>query len=187
MRIAGGEFRGRILNAPKGLDVRPTQDRVREALFSMVQNEIGGVRFLDLFAGSGGVGLEALSRGAAHAAFVESSPRSLACIAKNIAMLKVEPRASVIRADVYAWLNGSAAEPFDMAYADPPYALGAEQGYAAVLARLAAGGFVRQGGLFVAEMRRGQEPDSAPDWELCRDRTYGQTRLVLYRRLQSAV
>ena len=74
MRISGGEFRGRVLSVPKGLDVRPTQDRVREALFSMLQNDIRGARFLDLFAGSGSVGLEALSRGAETVAFVEHAP-----------------------------------------------------------------------------------------------------------------
>ena len=158
----------------------------------MLQNEIVGARFLDLFAGSGSVGLEALSRGAAMATFVEQSPHSLSSIAKNIAMLKAEPRCNVIRADVYGWLtahechnatNGLAALNglnFDIAYADPPYALGAEHGYADMLARLAAGGFVRPGGLFVAEMRQGQTPDTSPAWELCRDRTYGQTRLAVY-------
>ncbi len=173
----------------------------------MLQNEIGGARFLDLFAGSGSVGLEALSRGAAMSTFVEQSPHSLSSIAKNIAMLKAEPRCNVIRADVYSWLaaahechnatNGLTAHEchnatngltalnglnFDIAYADPPYALGAEHGYADMLARLAAGGFVRPGGLFVAEMRQGQTPDTSPAWELCRDRTYGQTRLAVYAR-----
>ena len=205
MRISGGEFRGRVLSVPKGLDVRPTQDRVREALFSMLQNDICGARFLDLFAGSGSVGLEALSRGAAEVAFVEHAPRSLACLSRNIAMLKVEAQCRMIRANVYAWLaadpaannglkgvnglkasngpNGlNAPEAFDMAYADPPYAVGAEHGYTTVLARLAEGGFVKPGGLFIAEMTSGQAPDSAPAWELCRDRTYGQTRLAIYRR-----
>ena len=207
MRISGGEFRGRVLSVPKGLDVRPTQDRVREALFSMLQNDIRGARFLDLFAGSGSVGLEALSRGAAEVAFVEQAPRSLASLAQNIAMLKVEARCSTIRADVYAWLsatsnapngsnglngfnapkglnalNGSNGLGFDIAYADPPYAVGAEHGYATVLARLAEGGFVKSAGLFIAEMTAGQAPDSAPAWDLCRDRTYGQTRLAIYRR-----
>jgi 16S rRNA (guanine966-N2)-methyltransferase len=204
VRISGGEFRGRVLSVPKGLDVRPTQDRVREALFSMLQNDICGARFLDLFAGSGSVGLEALSRGAAEVAFVEQAPRSLASLARNIAMLKVEDRCRVIRADVYAWLsaalnasnalNGLNASNalnglnapnglgFDIAYADPPYAVGAEHGYATVLARLAEGGFVKPAGLFIAEMTAGQAPDSAPAWELCRDRTYGQTRLAIYRR-----
>ena len=186
MRISGGEFRGRVLSVPKGLDVRPTQDRVREALFSMLQNDIRGARFLDLFAGSGSVGLEALSRGAAEVAFVEQAPRSLASLAQNIAMLKVEARCSTIRADVYAWLSTAADAinglGFDIAYADPPYAVGAEHGYATVLARLAEGGFVKPAGLFIAEMTAGQAPDSAPAWELCRDRTYGQTRLAIYRR-----
>ena len=181
------------MSVPKGLDVRPTQDRVREALFSMLQNDIQGARFLDLFAGSGSVGFEALSRGAETVAFVEHAPRSLACLSRNIAMLKVEDRCRVIRADVYAWLatvqtasNGlessdhSAA--FDIAYADPPYAVGAEHGYATVLARLVEGGFVKPGGLFIAEMTSEQTLDSSPAWELCRDRTYGQTRLAIYRR-----
>ena len=200
MRISGGDFRGRVLSVPKGLDVRPTQDRVREALFSMLQNDIRGARFLDLFAGSGSVGLEALSRGAAEVAFVEQAPRSLASLAQNIAMLKVEARCRTIRADVYAWLsaangpNGPNAlnAPnglnainglgFDIAYADPPYAVGAEHGYATVLTRLAEGGFVKPDGLFIAEMASEQAPDNAPAWELCRDRTYGQTRLAIYRR-----
>ena len=201
MRISGGEFRGRVLSVPKGLDVRPTQDRVREALFSMLQNDICGARFLDLFAGSGSVGLEALSRGAAEVAFVEQAPRSLASLAQNIAMLKVEDRSRVIRADVYAWLSTASNAPnglnalngsnglnapnglgFDIAYADPPYAVGAEHGYATMLARLAEGGFVKPAGLFIAEMTAGQTPDSAPAWDLCRDRTYGQTRLAIYRR-----
>ena len=181
------------MSVPKGLDVRPTQDRVREALFSMLQNDIRGARFLDLFAGSGSVGLEALSRGAETVAFVEQAPRSLACLSRNIAMLKVEDRCRVIRTDVYAWLaaapsasNGfessdnSAA--FDIAYADPPYAIGVEQGYATMLAHLVEGGFVKPGGLFIAEMTAGQALDNSPAWELCRDRTYGQTRLAIYRR-----
>ena len=210
MRISGGEFRGRVLSVPKGLDVRPTQDRVREALFSMLQNDIRGARFLDLFAGSGSVGLEALSRGAETVVFVEHAPRSLACLSRNIAILKMEDRSRVIRADVYTWLsaasnasncpngldstnglnapnglnavNGSNGLGFDIAYADPPYAVGAEHGYATMLVRLAEGGFVKPGGLFIAEMTSGQTPDSAPAWELCRDRTYGQTRLAIYRR-----
>ena len=183
MRISGGEFRGRVLHAPRGMDVRPTQDRVREALFSMLQNEIRGTEFLDLFAGSGGVGLEALSRGAARATFVESSPQSLACIKRNMEALQAGPRCRAIRADAYAWLRGTPPGPFDIAYADPPYALGAKQGYAGMLERLAEGGFVRPGGLFVAEMRQGQSPDGSPLWELCRDRIYGQTRIAVYRRL----
>ena len=170
------------MSVPKGLDVRPTQDRVREALFSMLQNDICGARFLDLFAGSGSVGFEALSRGAETVTFVEHAPRSLACLSRNIAMLKVEAQCRMIRADAYEWLGRPAETAFDIAYADPPYAVGAEHGYATMLARLAEGSFVKPGGLFIAEMTSGQASDSAPAWELCRDRTYGQTRLAIYRR-----
>ena len=185
MRIAGGEWRGRNLRVPQGDAVRPTQDRVREALFSMLQFELEGANFLDLFSGSGAVGLEALSRGAARATFVELSPRHVACVNANIALVKVEARASVVRADVYAWLASAAPMAFDVAYADPPYELGAEQGYARMLALLAERGVVKEGGLFIAEMKSHQSPDASPLWELCRDRLYGHTRLAIYRRLDA--
>lgn len=182
MRIAGGDWRGRNLKVPSGDAVRPTQDRVREALFSMLQFELAGASFLDLFAGSGSVGFEALSRGAARATFVEQAPRHLACIESNVAMLKAEARCQLIRADVYAWLSSQANTAFDIAYADPPYALGAEQGYAKVLAILAERNIVKPDGLFIAEMKGHQKPDESPLWDLCRDRTYGQTRIAIYRR-----
>ena len=181
MRIAGGEWTGRNLKVPAGDAVRPTQDRVREALFSMLQFELQGANVLDLFAGSGSVGLEALSRGAARATFVELAPRHAACLRANIATVKAEDRCTVVKADVYAWLD-TAAGAFDVAYADPPYALGAEQGYARVLARLAERGVVKEGGLFIAEMKGHQRPDESPAWDLVRDRVYGQTRIAVYRR-----
>jgi len=187
MRIAGGEWRARNLRVPSGDAVRPTQDRVREALFSMLQGAIEGAQVLDLFAGSGSVGLEALSRGAASATFVELAPRHLACLEANIAMVKAEARTQVVRADVYAWLASAGAPMgFDLAYADPPYELGAQHGYAQVLELLAAKNIVKPGGLFIAEMKSHQDPDVSEKWELCRDRTYGQTRLAVYRRLEKS-
>ena len=181
MRISGGEWRGRNLRVPQGDAVRPTQDRVREALFSMIQFEIAGASFLDLFAGSGAVGLEALSRGAARATFVESSPRHAECIAGNAAMLKAEARVSVVRADAYAWTASAGPIAFDIAYADPPYELGAQQGYAPILEALAERGVVKTGGLFIAEMKAHRDPDVSDRWELCRDRIYGHARLAIYR------
>ena len=183
MRIAGGDWRGRTLRVPAGDAVRPTQDRVREALFSMLQFELAGAAFLDLFAGSGAVGLEALSRGAARATFVELAPRHLACLQANVAAFGAAARCAVVRADVYDWLARERGARFDVAYADPPYALGAERGHAQTLAQLAARDLVKPGGLFVAEMKVRQTPDASPAWELCRDRVYGQTRLAVYRRL----
>ena len=182
MRIAGGEWRGRALKAPPGDVLRPTQDRVREALFSMLMHETPGARFLDLFAGVGGVGLEALSRGADECTFVEILPRHLAFLRANVSALADEARCHLVRADAYAWLETFVGAPFDVAFADPPYELGVEKGYAAVLATLATRNVVKPGGLFVAELTSRQSPDESSAWDLCRDRVYGQTRLAVYRR-----
>ena len=188
MRVSGGRWRGRNLAVPKTDEVRPTQDRVREALFSMLQNEIPGCSFLDLFAGSGAVGIEALSRGAARATFVEAEPRHLAVLAKNLALVVPDgaeraASAETVRADVYSWVaTAGRGRRFDVVYCDPPYALGAERGCAEMLAALASGDTVRPGGLFVAEMKCSQAPDEVAGWTLCRDRRYGQTRVAVYLR-----
>ncbi len=183
MRIAGGEWRGRTLKVPPGDAVRPTQDRVRGALFSMIQAEIAGASFLDLFAGAGSVGLEALSHGAERATFVEQTPRHIACLAANAASLKAGTRVEIVRADAFSWPSADGrGRAFDIAFADPPYAYVAERGYFSLLAALAEAETVRQGGLFIAEMATRQETEDHPAWELCRDRSYGQTRLAVYRR-----
>lgn len=183
MRIAGGDWRGRPLKVPSGEAVRPTQDRVREALFSMIQPAVPGAVFLDLFAGSGGVGLEALSRGAARAVFVERVPRHVACLTANAATLKAEARTEIIRADAETWpASGGVGRRVDIAFADPPYDHVAAHGYTALLTALAEHDVVRPEGLFIAEMRATQTPDEHPAWELCRDRTYGEARLAVYRR-----
>lgn len=182
MRISGGEFGGRVLSVPKSGAIRPTQDRVREALFSMVQGEMAGAAFLDLFAGTGSVGLEALSRGAASATFVEASPRHLEVLRRNVAALGVSNRAETIRGDAYRYVASYAGRGFHIAFADPPYALGEEKGYGSFLATLAGRGVVLPGGLFVAEMTSVQRTEVVPGWELVRDRTYGKSRLCVWRR-----
>lgn len=180
MRIAGGEFRGRVLKVPKSDKIRPTEERVREALFNIVQTEIAGADFLDLFAGSGAVGLEALSRGAASATFIEMERRHVAVLKENLATLGLN--ATVVVSDVWRYLARYSGPGFSMAFADPPYALGAEKGYREMLSLLAARGVVRPGGLFVAEMTAAQTADEAAGWTLARDRAYGRTRLCLWRR-----
>ena len=182
MRITGGEFCGRTIAVPASAAIRPTQDRVREALFSILAPEIPGADFLDLFAGTGAVGLEALSRGARRAAFVESDRRHLAALKANIASLGAAARAEVAAADAYRWIASRAGDGFSIAFADPPYALGEERGYASVLGTLAERGVVRAGGLFVAEMTAVQKSEETPGWELLRDRTYGKTRICIWRR-----
>ena len=206
MRITGGEFGGRNLLVPKSDAIRPTQDRVREALFSILQTEIPDCDFLDLFAGSGAVGLEALSRGAKSATFVEQNRRHVSVLKRNVAECLVpgawclvpgaergvpgaesrhqapSAKHQIIVADCYRWIATYAGPGFTVGFADPPYALGEEKGYAAVLATLAERGVIRPGGLFVAEMTAVQKAEETPGWQLLRDRTYGKTRLCVWRR-----
>lgn len=188
MRITGGEFGGRNLKVPHTDAIRPTQDRVREALFNILAPEIADCDFLDLFSGSGAVGLEALSRGAKSATFVEANRRHLAVLNDNLSVL-VSHSASrrlatqVVAADCYRWISAYSGPGFSIGFADPPYALGEEKGYAAVLATLAERGVIRPNGLFVAEMTAVQKAEETPGWDLLRDRTYGKTRLCIWRRI----
>jgi len=123
MRIVGGRWRGRTIAAPADRRVRPTADRVREAWMSILQDELPDARVLDLFAGSGALGLEALSRGATHADFVELAPRSLAALRANILRLGAGPQARVHRADALRFIERLPAGAYDIAFADPPYGL----------------------------------------------------------------
>jgi 16S rRNA (guanine966-N2)-methyltransferase len=124
MRIVAGRWRGRRLVVPAGDIVRPTADRVREAWMSIVQPALPGARVLDLFAGSGALGLEAISRGAAHADLVEKATPSLRAIADNVAALGAEAEVRVHRADAMRFLATLAAHAYDVAFVDPPYDLG---------------------------------------------------------------
>ena len=202
MRITGGEFGGRNLKVPKTDAIRPTQDRVREALFNSIQCEIAGADFLDLFAGSGAVGLEALSRGAKSVTFVEANRKHIAILKENLGSLgsssvgagsssvgagiarpiETLNDTTVVAADAYRWIATYSGPGFSIGFADPPYALGEEKGYAQVLASLLARNVIRPGGLFIAEMTAVQKAEETPGWELIRDRTYGKTRLCIWRR-----
>ena len=186
MRITGGQFCGRILKVPNSDAIRPTQDRVRESVFNIIQCEIGGAKFLDLFAGSGAVGLEALSRGASSATFVEMNRRHLVVLSENINLLcqsQPSTSTSIIASDVYKWIASYSGPGFDNAFADPPYALGEEKGYASVLKTLAEQNVVKTDGMFIAEMTAVQKAEETPGWDLLRDRTYGKTRICIWRRL----
>ncbi len=191
MRITGGLFGRRNLLVPKSDAIRPTQDRVREALFNILAPEIAGATFLDLFAGCGAVGLEALSRGAASATFVEMSRKHVEVLKKNVATI-LPPRhceaslrdaVAIHTADAYKWLATYTGPGFTIGFADPPYKLGEERGYASVLQTLADRNVIRPGGLFIAEMTAVQHAEETPGWELIRDRTYGRTRLCIWRRI----
>lgn len=122
LRIIAGEFKGRRLKTPGGRAVRPTSDRVREAWFSILQGSLPGARVLDLFAGSGALGFEALSRGAARVEFVESQRAALAALQANSAALEVEDRVTIHRLDAVRFAERLQPNQFDVAFADPPYA-----------------------------------------------------------------
>jgi 16S rRNA (guanine(966)-N(2))-methyltransferase RsmD len=121
VRVIAGRYGGRRLKAPPGDATRPTSDRVREALFSILGDRVPGARVLDLFAGSGALGLEALSRGAASVTFVDSAPGALAALRANLAALGAE--GEVVRADGLRWLRAAsaAARQYDLVFLDPPY------------------------------------------------------------------
>ena len=128
MRIVAGKWKGRRLEPPEDARARPTADRVREAWMSIVQPDLHDARVLDLFAGSGALGLEALSRGAREVAFVELSTRSLSSLRDNIRLLGADAETTVHRGDALKFTAKLAADDFDVAFADPPYRLGlAEQ------------------------------------------------------------
>lgn len=130
MRIIAGTWRGRIIDAPPGRKTRPTSDRVREAWMSALQTEIPGATVLDLFAGSGALGIEALSRGATHATFVERAAPAIKTLKANLAKLGVDPDlTTIVRADAVDFAASAAARQFDIALADPPY----REGFAADL------------------------------------------------------
>ncbi len=131
LRIVGGRWRGRRIKAPAGDTLRPTRDRVREAWMSIVQGAIPGAVAADLFAGTGALGLEALSRGASSVEFVELAPPSLVLLRENLALLGVDPAEAVVtRADALRVAADRSLDPWDLAFADPPY----NQGLATQLA-----------------------------------------------------
>ncbi len=133
MRIIGGSWRGRQISAPSVGGVRPTGDRVREAWFSIIQFDVPNARVVDLCAGSGALGIEAMSRGAAHVTFIDSSASALATIQRNLESLGADPsRYALQKGDAEAFVRGVPAHTFSLAFADPPYAL-------AVAANLCAG------------------------------------------------
>ena len=120
MRVITGTARGRRLNELKGKETRPTADRVKEGMFNIIQFDIEGRRVLDLFGGTGQLGIECLSRGAAHATFVDARTDAVKLIRENLALTDLADRAAVLTAD-YATVLSSAAEKYDLVFLDPPY------------------------------------------------------------------
>ena len=178
MRIVAGEWRGRKLVAPQGQQTRPTADRTRETLFSMLSSRLGsfeGLRVADLYAGSGALGLEALSRGAAHATFVETDRAALKAIEANVTALTAAERVSIRAGSAIALPS---AEPFDLVLADPPYDPGSGTRVAVAVAK---GGWLAAGGWMAIETHRGDAVAPPPGWEVVAERDVGRARLTLLR------
>ena len=178
MRIIAGQWRGRPIEAPPGTATRPTADRVRETLFSMLASRLGSfddLRVADLFAGSGALGFEALSRGAVHATFVETDAKASGAIRRNAHKLGAADRVQVRAGSALALPQSG---PFDLILADPPYGTGS--GTAAVKA-VADAGWLAPGGWMSVETGRGDEVDPV-DFTVEATRDVGRARLTLLRR-----
>ncbi|MFC3003325.1 16S rRNA (guanine(966)-N(2))-methyltransferase RsmD [Falsiroseomonas tokyonensis] len=182
LRLVAGRHRGRRLAAPPGETTRPTSDRVRQALFDMLwhapwagREAVEDQRVLDAFAGSGALGLEALSRGAAHASFLESDRVALAVLRQNVAMLKEEARCSVLGGD--ALRPRQAPAPCALVFLDPPYG---RELVPKALAALAEAGWLAPGALVVAELGR-EEALELPGYAEQATREHGAARLVFLR------
>jgi 16S rRNA (guanine966-N2)-methyltransferase len=173
LRVVAGQFKGRRLQAPRGTRTRPTADRVREALFSML-GDVTGARVLDLYAGSGALGIEALSRGAASAVFVDRDPQAVAAIERNLAAIGVE--AAVVRQDALRYLAGPDG-PFELVFCDPPYDSAS---------RLAGPLAERLPVLTADDARIVTESDKRNPLELpfplLTERSYGDTRIAIHGR-----
>lgn len=182
MRVIAGAAGGIRLDVP-GAGVRPTMDRVKAAIFSSLGEEIIGARVLDLFAGTGALGIEALSRGAASALFVEENSGAIASIEQNLARTKL--KGNVRRQDVFAFLRSAQIrEPFRIIFADPPYEKtksGAE--FTRLLLEDAQlPGMLEPGGIFVLEKRPMEKMPSSDLWEITRARKYGATEVLFLQR-----
>lgn len=175
MRVVAGEARGRPITAPEGTRTRPTSDRVRESIFNMLFS-LGATdeaEVLDLYAGCGALGIEALSRGASRCTFVEKDRRAVECIRNNLEALGYSDRAIVVQADVLEWVADQ-EQHFDLALADPPYA---DDSWETLLDQLDARWLVAEAGEVVEEH---------PSWDVVREKTYGTTVVTVFARQGSA-
>jgi len=180
MRITGGSLRGRLLRVPTGKATRPTSSKVREAVFNIVGGRIVDARVLDLFAGSGALGIEALSRGAESATFVESSPAAVRAIAENLEKLELDERAQVMRGSAASALErlAAAGEKFRVVFADPPYAGRAAE---ETLAAVAASGVLSPAAIVIVEHTKRQELSGQfGSLGLASSRRYGDTVVSVY-------
>ena len=182
MRIVGGRFRGRALKGPTSEAIRPTSDRLRETIFNILAHGYGdpvaGARVLDLFAGTGAMGLEALSRGAAFALFVDESAAARGLIRENVEALGVGGQSRLFRRDATRMGPAAPNEPFSLVFCDPPYGKGLGE---RALASCAEGGWLTPGALVIVEEAQGVEVKLPVGFAEIERRDFGETKLVFAR------
>jgi 16S rRNA (guanine966-N2)-methyltransferase len=183
MRIVAGRFRGAHLATPKDNAIRPTSDRVREAIFNILTHgadavDLEGARVLDLFAGTGAMGLEALSRGAAYVLFVEEAVEARGLIRRNVETLEATGITRIFRRDATRLGEIGTMKPFDVAFADPPYGKGLAE---KALIAAAEGGWLMPGATVVVEESAGSGFTAPPGFEMLDTRTYGDTAVAFLR------
>lgn len=180
MRVIAGKAKGIVLKTPDGMSTRPTADRVKEALFSIIQFDLPGAVVLDLFGGTGQLGIEAISRGAKSAVFVDEAEKACRLIKENLKRAKMENEGTVVRGDYLSYL-GRCREKFNIIFLDPPYA---EVFLENALNKISEIDILQTGGIIVAEYPLGKElPRDIDGLERSRDYKYGKILLTLYRKL----
>lgn len=179
MRVITGKARGIQLKTPDGMQTRPTSDRVKEALFSIIQFDIPGAQVLDLFGGTGQLGIEALSRGAQSAVFVDAGEKACALIRENLKRTKLETDARVVRSDYLDYLKRT-REKFDIIFLDPPYAEVFLENALNIITEI---DILQTNGIIIAERPLGKElPWDFEGYRRSRDYKYGNTLLTVYRK-----
>lgn len=183
MRVIAGRARSLKLKTPEGSNTRPTTDRIKETLFNMIQTKIPGSIFIDLFAGSGGIGIEALSRGAAHAYFVENGKEAISCIQDNLAFTKFTNDATLLKQEVISALSMIHEKEADIIFMDPPYQAGYEE---KVFQALLAQSYVTGNTLLILEAEIGKKMDflNETGYEVIKEKKYKTNKHVFVRKAE---
>lgn len=183
MRVIAGTARSLKLKTPEGKDTRPTTDRIKETLFNMIQMSIPGCIFIDLFSGSGGIGIEALSRGAKHAYFVENAKDAISCIQENLVFTKFTDRATLLKQDALSALSMISEKEADIVFMDPPYELSIEE---SVFHALAKQKYITENTVIIVEAKLDRSFDFVKElgYEVTREKIYKTNKHVFCRKVR---
>jgi len=186
VRIVGGKFKGRTLITPKSQEIRPTTDRIRESLFNVIlhnyADNLDNCRVLDLFAGTGALGIEALSRGARFALFIENSIEGRGLLRQNVENLSLQGHSKIFRRDATSLGPVGSITPFDLVFADPPYGQGFGEKAAA---GLLSGGWLQPSAILMLEESRESAPEGLPGFERLEAKSYAGTHIGIFRLIQN--